>query len=156
MASSHTLLVYSPQLPLCTPKPCLLLPGSVQQREGSLDAQPQGTEAAGTAAASPLSSGLPQGLALEDSLPHKPTGHMCVLLLRCLGVLYSWLPAMPRAGPRGPVVHAVESLFSQLAQLQPDSLELDSEWRCLGMSCRRAKPKAYSQGRGTPVQLLEA
>jgi hypothetical protein len=49
MASSHTLLVYPPQLPLCTPKPCLLLPGSVQQREGSLDAQPQGTEAAGTA-----------------------------------------------------------------------------------------------------------
>ena len=31
-------------------------------------------------AASPLSSGLPQGLALEDSLPHKPTetGDTCV------------------------------------------------------------------------------
>lgn len=79
---SYPACVSTPAAPLNS-QACLLLPGSVQQREGSLGAQPQGTEAAGTAAASPLSSGLPQGPALQDSLPHKPTGHMCVLLLLC-------------------------------------------------------------------------
>lgn len=91
--------------------------------------------------------------------PQAHRTHVCpaAALLRCAVLL---APCQAPCWPLERYGSCCGIPVSQLAQLQPDSLELDSEWRCLGRSCRSVKSKvcillgARDCNRLLPVSLL--
>lgn len=149
MASSHTPLVCATQLPSPLPsQACFSQRVASTGREAltlSLRGQRQQSQLL------PLHSALafPRGWLWKTASPTNPrdTCASC-----CCSTEVCCLPG-PLPSPQGPMVQAVESLFSQLALPQSYPLELNSEWRRSGRSHRREKPKVciHSLGGGIPI-----